>query len=267
MKVCNHLSEGLSQDLELCNLKGKLVTVKFKTTSFDVLSRSAALELPTNSQKIIASHAVRILKSMLGRSPGIKLRLLGVRMSNFDETDGKQATLSQLFRAGGRATSPEQETDANTEKDLSKDSEALPSQQPGPSRSRSPSPPMDEPPLFDEGIMDDLDENQLPLHPTEAPTERQESKSPEVLVTESLIEETYCPVCAVIMRKMTETKVNRHINICLNREETREKLKKSGGTSLKLTPKPNKSRGIAKKRVSNNSKKRDIPSITNFFNK
>lgn len=39
---------------------------------------------------------------------------------------------------------------------------------------------------------------------------------------DALIEETYCPICAVIMSGVSERRVNRHIDECLRREQKRE---------------------------------------------
>ncbi|XP_003744954.1 uncharacterized protein LOC100909084 [Galendromus occidentalis] len=262
-EVCHHLSERLSEDLAISDLQGKLITVKFKTSSFDVFSRSVALELPTRSLKTISTQATRVLKSMLARNPGTKLRLLGVRMSSFQEADGKQATLSQLFKSTAAPPRDEPKTECLIEKS----EEASP--QPGPTHKQSPSPSASEARLLDDDEIIDLDDSENSASPTEAIAEEPGSTFSDrsTAPTADLIEETYCPICAVIMRNVTEAKVNLHINRCMDKEQRREQMKNSNTTCVKLTPKANKPKGGVRKRSSNTLKKKDSGSITKFFTK
>ncbi|KAL0384309.1 UNVERIFIED_CONTAM: DNA polymerase kappa [Sesamum radiatum] len=93
------LSENLASDLKKEGLYGRTLTLKLKTSCFEV--RTRAVTLPDNicSSEDILKHATKLLKAELPAS----LRLMGLRMSHFNEgkkgvaSDPKQRTLSNFI--------------------------------------------------------------------------------------------------------------------------------------------------------------------------
>ncbi|KAL0365306.1 UNVERIFIED_CONTAM: DNA polymerase kappa [Sesamum angustifolium] len=93
------LSENLASDLKKEGLCGRTLTLKLKTSCFEV--RTRAVTLPDNicSSEDILKHATKLLKAELPAS----LRLMGLRMSHFNEgkkgvaSDPKQRTLSNFI--------------------------------------------------------------------------------------------------------------------------------------------------------------------------
>nr|XP_043621769.1 DNA polymerase kappa [Erigeron canadensis] len=92
------LSEMLSADMEKEGLYGRTLTLKLKTASFEVRTRAVTLQSYTRSSKEILKHASKLLKAELP----VSLRLMGLRMSHFDEDKGgTQRTLLNFIKPEG----------------------------------------------------------------------------------------------------------------------------------------------------------------------
>ncbi|XP_047946394.1 DNA polymerase kappa isoform X1 [Salvia hispanica] len=95
------LSENLSSDLKKEGIRGRTLTLKLKTSSFEVRTRAVTLSYNTCSSEDILKQAKKLLKAELP----VSLRLMGLRMSNFGEgregvaADPKQKTLSNFLGA------------------------------------------------------------------------------------------------------------------------------------------------------------------------
>ncbi|KAL7119130.1 hypothetical protein ACP275_02G044200 [Erythranthe tilingii] len=90
------LSENLSSDLNKEGLCGRTLTLKLKTTCFEVRTRAVTLPNSICSSEDILKHATKLLKAELP----VSLRLIGLRMSHFNEgvaVDAKQKTLSNFI--------------------------------------------------------------------------------------------------------------------------------------------------------------------------
>ncbi|KAG6424981.1 hypothetical protein SASPL_115404 [Salvia splendens] len=91
------LSENLS-DLKKEGIRGRTLTLKLKTSSFEVRTQAVTLPYNTCSSEDILRQAKKLLKAELP----VSLRLMGLRMSNFGEgregvaADPKQKTLSNF---------------------------------------------------------------------------------------------------------------------------------------------------------------------------
>ncbi|KAK4437980.1 DNA polymerase kappa [Sesamum alatum] len=116
------LSENLSSDLKKEGLCGRTLTLKLKTSCFEV--RTRAVTLPDNicSSEEILKHATKLLKAELPAS----LRLMGLRMSHFNEgkkgvaSDPKQRTLSNFIvteDASGRGLGDQAFSESNIDDD------------------------------------------------------------------------------------------------------------------------------------------------------
>lgn len=93
---CKQMVHHLVQDLEKEGLRGKTITLKMKTAGFEIKSRSTTLPHFTCSEMEIADEALRLLHQELP----VRLRLLGVRVSNFEEKvvlPKGQTSLDNLF--------------------------------------------------------------------------------------------------------------------------------------------------------------------------
>ncbi|XP_022896870.1 DNA polymerase kappa isoform X2 [Olea europaea var. sylvestris] len=96
------LAEMLSNDMKKEGLCGRTLTLKLKTSSFEVRTRAVTLPTYTCSSEDILKHSSKLLKAELPAS----VRLMGLRMSNFNEgqnggsLDPKQKTLSEFMVTG-----------------------------------------------------------------------------------------------------------------------------------------------------------------------
>ncbi|XP_024968527.1 DNA polymerase kappa isoform X3 [Cynara cardunculus var. scolymus] len=95
--------EMLSADMEKGGLCGRTLTLKLKTASFEVRTRAVTLQSYIWSSKDILKHASKLLKPELP----VSLRLIGLRMSHFNEdkgggtlSDPMQRTLSNFIIPG-----------------------------------------------------------------------------------------------------------------------------------------------------------------------
>ncbi len=68
------------------NLKGRTITVKIKYHDFSQITRSQSLTEGVNSTQIIFNHAKQLLAR--AETDDKKVRLLGISVSNFENTDG-----------------------------------------------------------------------------------------------------------------------------------------------------------------------------------
>uniref|UniRef100_S4RXM2 DNA polymerase kappa n=1 Tax=Petromyzon marinus TaxID=7757 RepID=S4RXM2_PETMA len=91
--LCWELCGDLANDLSKEGLKGRTVTVKTKSVSFEVKTRAMSLPGPVASREEIYAAAKELLKTEMDNiSPQpLRLRLMGVRLSGFvDRTEQKQ---------------------------------------------------------------------------------------------------------------------------------------------------------------------------------
>ncbi|MGA0234274.1 MAG: DNA polymerase IV [Alphaproteobacteria bacterium] len=82
--VIERLSSRVAERLQKYELEGKRVTLKLKTTDFDILSRSQTLNGHTADPRVLFSVAQRLLAAEVEREPLQTYRLLGVGVAGFD---------------------------------------------------------------------------------------------------------------------------------------------------------------------------------------
>ena len=78
---CAEIAEHLAGDMARENLKGKTLTLKLKTTAFEVRTRAHSLPQHISTAAEIEAVALRLLKAEVP----IEIRLMGMRMSHFLE--------------------------------------------------------------------------------------------------------------------------------------------------------------------------------------
>ncbi|XP_056163542.1 DNA polymerase kappa-like [Syzygium oleosum] len=77
----DELAELLSSDMQKEGLHGPILTLKLKTSSFEVRTRALTLQKYISSRDDIYKYASKLLKAELP----ISLRLIGLRVSRFKE--------------------------------------------------------------------------------------------------------------------------------------------------------------------------------------
>ncbi|KAJ6649353.1 DNA polymerase kappa [Pseudolycoriella hygida] len=85
-KLCHSLCSELEKELKSKELKALTVTLKIKTVDFQVRTRAVRLLSPTNEADIIFETAWSIYKSYTNEVKNLAIRLLGVRLSNFQSS-------------------------------------------------------------------------------------------------------------------------------------------------------------------------------------
>jgi DNA polymerase IV len=83
LKVLHVLSQKVSRRLRKEDLKGKTVTIKVRLEDFQTFTRARTLDLRTNFADTIYTNAQSLFMSFFKK--GMKIRLIGVRVSHFDE--------------------------------------------------------------------------------------------------------------------------------------------------------------------------------------
>lgn len=77
------LSEHVSRRLRKDNLKGKTITVKIRLQGFETYTRAVTLGERTNFTDVIFATAKSIFEKFF--KPGMKIRLIGVRVNHFED--------------------------------------------------------------------------------------------------------------------------------------------------------------------------------------
>lgn len=89
-KLCHSLCDDLERELISKELKALTVTLKIKTVDFQVKTRAVRLLTATNEADIIFETAWGIYKSFASDTKDLAIRLLGVRLSNFEQSSGEE---------------------------------------------------------------------------------------------------------------------------------------------------------------------------------
>ncbi|XP_039139303.1 DNA polymerase kappa isoform X1 [Dioscorea cayenensis subsp. rotundata] len=89
------IAEALSNDMHEEGLCGRTLTLKLKTSSFEVRTRATSLQTYIHSKEDILAHASKLLKAELPLS----LRLMGLRMSQFyDVKPGRHDPMQKTLK-------------------------------------------------------------------------------------------------------------------------------------------------------------------------
>ena len=93
---CEEIAEHLASDMAREDLKGKTLTLKLKTTAFEVRTRAHSLPQYISTFDEIIAPAMRLLKAEMP----IEIRLMGMRMSHFLEVrkDAGQKSIASFVQ-------------------------------------------------------------------------------------------------------------------------------------------------------------------------
>lgn len=95
---CAEIAEHLAGDMARESLKGKTLTLKLKTTAFEVRTRAHSLPQHISTAAEIEAAALRLLREELP----IEIRLMGMRMSHFLEVrkEAGQQSIAAFVKQG-----------------------------------------------------------------------------------------------------------------------------------------------------------------------
>ena len=97
-RVVERLSHRVGERLARYELSGRRVTLKLKTSDFEILTRSQTLEGYTADARVLFSVAQRLLSQEVRRQPLQTYRLLGVGVAEFDNS-GEDAASGESIDA------------------------------------------------------------------------------------------------------------------------------------------------------------------------
>ena len=108
-EICSQLCRELADSLQGEQLKGRCLTLKTKTVMFQTKTKQFQLSGYTNSFEAIEAAAVKALRNYLESEDGrgCKLRLMGVRMSEWEPSDNGlsgrgQASIAKFLQNTGK---------------------------------------------------------------------------------------------------------------------------------------------------------------------
>ena len=81
------MATGVALECQSLNLKARMVAIKLKRHTFDVIQRQTTLAGPTNDVQTIVNSALRLMRNENSIGAAMTLRLVGVRASQFDHED------------------------------------------------------------------------------------------------------------------------------------------------------------------------------------
>ena len=86
-QVVERLAHRVAERLQKVQLEGRRITLKLKTSDFDILSRSQTLEGVTADPRVLFSVSQRLLAAEIKRQPLQTYRLVGVGVAGFETDD------------------------------------------------------------------------------------------------------------------------------------------------------------------------------------
>ncbi|CAL8115478.1 unnamed protein product [Orchesella dallaii] len=89
--VCRGLCSEIEKDLKTNNLSCKTITLKIKTTDFEVKTRARSIMERTDSAERIFESAWKIYLTYVSEISDLTIRLMGVRVSNFEPMTSSNA--------------------------------------------------------------------------------------------------------------------------------------------------------------------------------
>lgn len=118
VEKCKEIAISLAEDVHDHSVNGKCITLKLKNTDFTVFQRSSTLPRYINTVQDITKYALQILKTEYDKlqlqhisskgsnynEPVLKLRLMGIRLSNLQDISSNNTIDNFLKRSNSNKT-------------------------------------------------------------------------------------------------------------------------------------------------------------------
>ncbi|XP_050716765.1 DNA polymerase kappa-like [Eriocheir sinensis] len=206
-KLTADLCHELADEMQQKDIVGKVLTLKLKTTDFQIRTRAQTLSEATRCAEVMAAGIKRLLQHEMNAAPTdqpLSLRLLGVRMSSLTTSSEagqrRQATLTQMF---SQSAQPKAATPQNN-------------QEPRQSHKRA-----------TEGNIESQSENNVDINASvkEEKTNKEKgkvtsleqflSKSKAAKASTTRTEVYECSVCEELVNVESLEEFNKHLDTCL----------------------------------------------------
>jgi len=242
-------AQELEKDLLAANLAGRTVTVKVKLHTYQVHSRQKALHRSIFSAEDLYNHALPLLQELEGEFPPLKIRLMGLRVTQLSSTKKETGKIDSFFKKNllqsMKRRRPEQEHEHGQEE----------AEEGPPAKLQRSNAQVDEGEaeweVWPEESLDGLlpsghlsqevrDEEQhaieeaikASLSMPADDTPRDPSPPPKMAAKEETWE---CPICARLL-PADDAVFNEHVDFCLSRETIREVVQESTGAKVVKEP-------------------------------
>eukprot|EP00210_Caulerpa_lentillifera_P003340 g3187.t1 len=103
LEVLREISDDVSRHLCVENLRGKTITLKLKSHTFELRTRATTLPFYVSGARELYTHATSLLDLEMEFGP---FRLMGIRVSNFQHQDGERQSMITDFLNTTTATDP-----------------------------------------------------------------------------------------------------------------------------------------------------------------
>ena len=91
--VLEELAAAVAAGLADRGTQGRTVTIKVRHHDFRSAARQATLPEATAAQAVILDAGLRLFRALWEQEPGMRLRLIGIGVSNFEGEEGRQLPL------------------------------------------------------------------------------------------------------------------------------------------------------------------------------
>ena len=219
-------AEELSKDLARTQFKGRTLVLKIKLHTYEVLTRQTVIPKAINGMDDIYQYALPMLTKLGRELPGLKLRLMGLRLTNLVST---KPAGTDFF--GVRALSPGVPNNKRTSVAIADD---------GAEWEVWPDDEMDDDTALEDAAGFNEDQtNHTPVSPIEEHRSKRHGKeitpNPKKGGPAQTVQQWKCPICQR-PQAANDKEFNNHVDFCLSRQTIKEAVTDSS----KPTPAPYK---------------------------
>jgi DNA polymerase kappa len=252
-KKLRQTAEELEGDLERTQHKGRTLVLKVKLHTYEVLTRQTAPPFAVHKAADLYKYALPMLARLERERPGLKLRLMGLRVTHIVST--KKAGIDFFGAHGKRASTPSRTTTTTRTADDDGEWETWPEAEFEEAARNERHAEMNELEALSQeaaAAADDATETEDPHDGRPEPAAKEApTEEAEVEEEEPAPQRWNCPVCFV-PQPAVDRDFNDHVDFCLSRQTIREAVR--DGDSEPPPPRP--SSAAASSRPAAASKKR-----------
>ena len=217
----------LSKDLARTQFKGRTLVLKIKLHTYEVLTRQTIIPKAISRMDEIYQYALPMLTKLERELPGLKLRLMGLRLTNLVST---KPAGTDFF--GVRASSPRVPNNKRKSIAIADDGaewEVWPDDESNDGTALEDAAGLDEDQLTNLTPMSPIEEHRSKRHGKEITPNPKKGESPQP------VQQWICPICQR-SQAANDKEFNDHVDFCLSRQTIREAVTDSS----KPTPAPSK---------------------------